>query len=103
MEGVTGFVWVHRIFPSQKQLCQLHLLFTVLKITWKAVEGDEIKRRCPKFVTLRKKEFLNPGNAQGQIGFGQCPGHCCTDFNTGKNHGVTLRKFATKKCFLPKV
>jgi hypothetical protein len=68
----------------------------------KTVEGDEIKRRSPKFVTLRKKEFLNPGNVQGQTGFGQCLGHCCTDFNTGKNHGVTLRKFATKNVFSQK-
>ncbi len=103
MKGGTGFVWVHRIFPSQKQRCHFNPLFTVLIVTWKTVEGDEIKRRSPKFVTLRKNEFLNPGNAQCQTGFGQCLGHCCTDFNTRKNHGVNLRNFATKKCFLSKV
>jgi hypothetical protein len=96
MEGVTGFLWVHRIFPSQKQWCHKHPLFTGIILTIKTLGGDEIRRQSPKFVTLRKKEFFNPGNAQGQTGFDQCLGHCCTDFNTRKNNRVTLRKFSPK-------
>jgi hypothetical protein len=49
-----------------------------------------------------KTNFRDPGNVQGQNGFGQCLGHCCPDFNTGKNHGVALRKFGTKNFPPPK-
>jgi hypothetical protein len=68
----------------------------------KTLEGDEIRCRYPNFVTLRKNEFSRPRQLKSQNCFGQCLGPCCTDFNTGKNQGVTLGKFGEKKCFRPK-
>ena len=46
-----------------------------------------------------KTNFRGLGSAQGQNGFGQCLGHCYTDFSTGKNHGVPISKFGEKKMF----
>jgi hypothetical protein len=49
----------------------------------------------------KKTNFRGIGSLKSQNCFNQCLGPCCTDFNTGKNQGVTLRKFGEKKMFSP--
>jgi hypothetical protein len=60
MQGVICFIWVQRIFPPQKQWRHQHPLFTVVIVTLKTSEGDEIRWRSPNFVTLQKNEFSRP-------------------------------------------
>jgi hypothetical protein len=48
-----------------------------------------------------KTNFRGLGRLEGQNCIGQGLNPFCTDFNTGKNQWVTLRKFGEKKMFSP--
>jgi hypothetical protein len=72
-------------------------------VTVKTMKGDEIRRRHPNFVTLGKNEFSRPSQCPRLKWPGQSLGHCSTDFNAGKYHWVTIRKFGEKKFFRSKV
>ncbi len=55
--------WLHKglqIFSITKAITKLTSFVYTLHCNFETSEGDEIRRRSPKFVTLRKNEFSMP-------------------------------------------
>ncbi len=99
MQGISIFVKVYRIFPSQKQWWHKHPLFPVIILTLKTLQGDEIMRRSPNFVTLLKNKFSRPRQCSRPKWLWPMPRSLLYRFQYWKKSRGNHKKVRRKKIF----